>query len=242
MRQRWNEQDLIEHWTLTGADKKLLIQRTNRGRVGLAILLKFFQLEGRFPRYHKEVPEAAIEYLGEQLAIPATLWFDYELKGRSGKRDREQIRNYLEFRPISAADSEQLHEWLARDVVPEDQDPDHIRLSALEWCRSHRIEPPTNDRIERLIGTAVRTFESTFFEGIKSKLSAQTLSQLDALLSTTTREEQAAEDEPDYQASLFGILKSDPGRVSLASVEKEIAKLSSIRGLQLPSDLLTDIA
>ena len=134
MRQRWNEQDLIEHWTLTDADKKLLFQRTNRGRFGLAVLLKFFQVEGRFPRYHKEVPEAALKYLGEQLAIPATLWFEYELKGRSGKRDREQLRDYLEFHPISAADGEQLHGWLAREVVPEDQDPDHIRLSVLEWC------------------------------------------------------------------------------------------------------------
>ncbi len=160
MKQRWEAEDLIGHWTLTDTDKKLFFQRTDRGRFGLAVLLKFFQIEGRFPRYHKEVPAAALEYLGKQLAIPATLWFDYELKGRSGKRDREQIRDYPGFRPISAADSEQLQEWLAHEVVPEDQDPNHLRLSVLDWCREHRIEPPTNDRIDRLVGSAVRTFEN----------------------------------------------------------------------------------
>ena len=242
MKQRWEEEDLVGHWTLTGTDKKLFFQRTDRGRFGLAVLLKFFQIEGRFPRYHKEVPAAALEYLGKQLAIPATLWFDYELKGRSGKRDREQIRNYLGFRPISAVDSEQLQGWLAHEVVPKDQDPNHLRLSVLEWCREHRIEPPTNERIDRLVGSAVCTFEDKFFEGIKSKLSPETLSRFDEVLSTAIQEDQAVEGESDYQASVFSVLKSDPGRVSLASVEKEVAKLASIRKLQFPDDLLVNVS
>jgi hypothetical protein len=62
MKQRWEEEDLVGHWTLTGADKKLFFQRTDRGRFGLAVLLKFFQIEGRFPRYYKEVPAAARKY------------------------------------------------------------------------------------------------------------------------------------------------------------------------------------
>ncbi len=208
MKQRWEEEDLISHWTLTGADKKFFFQRTDRGRFGLAVLLKFFQIEGRFPRYHKEVPTAALEYLGKQLAIPATLWFDYELKGRSGKRDREQIRDYLGFRPISAVDSEQLQGWLEREVVPEDQGLNYLRFSVLEWCREHRIEPPTNERIDRVVGSAVRTFENKFFEGIKSKLSAETLSRFDEVLSTMIQEEQAVEGESDYQPSI-GVQRSE---------------------------------
>jgi hypothetical protein len=196
MKQCWEEEDLIGHWTLSDTDKRLFFQRTEGGRFGLAVLLKFFQIEGRFPRYHKEVPAVVLEHLGKQLAIPATLWFDYELKSRSGKRDREQIRDYLGFRPISATDSEQLQGWLAREVVPEDQDPNHLRLSVLEWCREHRIEPPTNNRIDRLIGSAVRTFENKFFKGIKSKLLPKTLSRLDEVLNTTIQEDQAVESGP----------------------------------------------
>jgi hypothetical protein len=240
MKQCWEEEKLIGHWTLTDTDKKLCFQRTDRGRFGLAVLLKFFQIEGRFPRYHKEVPMAALEYLGKQFAIPATLWFDYELKSRSGKRDREQIRDSLGFRPISAADSEQLQGWLSREVAPEDQDPNHLRLSVLEWCRDHRIEPPSSDRIDRLVGSAVRTFENKFFEGINSKLSPETLSRFEKLLSTTIQEDRAVEVESDHQASVFNVLNSDPRRVSLASVEKEIAKLSRIQELQLPNGIFTE--
>jgi TnpA family transposase len=242
MKQCWDEQDLIEHWSLTEAEKELFTQRTARGRIGLAVLLKFFQLEARFPLHHKEIPTVALEFLAEQVAVPTTVWFEYELKGRSSKRDREQIREFLGFRPATASDSEQLQSWLSQEVVPRDLDPNHLRAIALDWCREHRIEPPTNDRIDRLIGAAVHTFESEYFSGIQDKLPPGTLSRLDDLLNTAIQKDHKEEGDPEPQVSVFSVLKTDPGRVGLASVEKEISKLSNIQELQLPNDLLVDVS
>ncbi len=56
MKQYWNEGELVEFWTLTNVERRFADQPTQRGRLGLGVLLKFFQLEGRFPYYHKEVP------------------------------------------------------------------------------------------------------------------------------------------------------------------------------------------
>ncbi len=56
MKQNWSESDLDEFWNPTDVESTLLDQRTEHGRLGFAILLKFFQLEGRFPAYYKEVP------------------------------------------------------------------------------------------------------------------------------------------------------------------------------------------
>ena len=89
MQQQWNVHELAQSWAVTATEKPLLAQRTPRGRLGLAVLLKFFQLEGRFPFYHKEVPLLAVDYVAEQLATPTAMWFDYPLTGRSGSRDRE---------------------------------------------------------------------------------------------------------------------------------------------------------
>jgi len=61
---------LVEFWTLTGVERQLSDQRTQRGRLGLAVLLKFFQFEGRFPDYHKAVPLPAVDYVAEQLDVP----------------------------------------------------------------------------------------------------------------------------------------------------------------------------
>ena len=72
MKQCWSDSELAESWTLSDDEKQLSDQRTQQGRLGLAVLLKFFQVEGRFPHYHKEVPMPAVGYVAEQLeALPA---------------------------------------------------------------------------------------------------------------------------------------------------------------------------
>lgn len=213
MKQHWNERELAEFWTLTDSEKRLLFQRTEQGRLGLAVMLKFFQIESRFPLYPKEVPLLAADFIAEQLAIPVAAWFDYPLKGRSGKRDREQLRLFLGFRPATAADGQAIQTWLMQEIVPKDQTPHHLKAAVLDWCREHRIEPPTNERIDRLVSAAIKRFEKTFSAGIQRQLSPDAQQRLDALLTT------AAVDEPEIALDFsdevlpFGDLKADPGRV-----------------------------
>ena len=127
MKQCCSGGELAEFWTLSSAEKRFSDQRTQQGRLGLAVLLKFFQLEGRFPHYHKEVPLSAVDYVAEQLEVPASAWFDYPLKGRSGSRDREQLRTFLGFRQAANDDIEPAQRWLSQEVVPQDQDPRQLR-------------------------------------------------------------------------------------------------------------------
>ena len=42
MKQCWSGSDLAEFWTLSSDEKQLSEQRTQQGRLGLAVLLKFF--------------------------------------------------------------------------------------------------------------------------------------------------------------------------------------------------------
>ncbi|WP_295445417.1 DUF4158 domain-containing protein, partial [uncultured Thiodictyon sp.] len=88
MKRCWDEQELIEHWTFFAAEQPLLGNRTDRGRIGVAVLLKFFRINARFPRYHGDVPGPVLAFVGEQLSVPPVVWFDYDLTGRSSKRDR----------------------------------------------------------------------------------------------------------------------------------------------------------
>ena len=161
--------------------------------MGLAVLLKFFQLEGRFPHYHKEVPLPAVDHLAEQLEVPASAWFDYPLKGRSGSRDREQLRAFLDFRQAANDDMEPAQRWLSQEVVPQDQDPRHLRSAVLDWYREHFVESPSSDRIDRIISAALRSFETAFFAGMCRQLSGSTRQRLDALLASPSAEEPEAE-------------------------------------------------
>lgn len=144
----WDEQELAEHWALTAEEWELLARRTDRSRLGFAILLKFFQVEGRFPRDRKEIPSAARDHLADQLGVEPDAFAEYDLAGRNSKRDREQIRSALGFRRVTVADAEELAGWLRRDVLPADHEPDHLRQAALDWCRRNRIEPPTATRLD----------------------------------------------------------------------------------------------
>jgi Domain of unknown function (DUF4158) len=51
--------ELIDSWTLTGSDWDLIANKADVTRLGFAVMLKFYEIEGRFPAYPEEVPPAA---------------------------------------------------------------------------------------------------------------------------------------------------------------------------------------
>ena len=241
MKQCWSSSELAEFWSLSGDEKQLSDQRTRQGQLGLAVLLKFFQVEGRFPHYHKEVPLPAVDYVAQQLEVPVSAWFDYPLKGRSGSRDREQLRAFLGFRQAANDDMEPVQRWLSQEVVPQDQDPRHLRSAVLDWYREHFVESPSSDRIDRIISAAVHSFETAFFAGIHRQLSCSTRQRLDALLVSHSADQPATESAELSDFVTLGRLKADPGRAGLASLREEIAKLECIDDVQLPDTLFSGV-
>src|SRR5262249_62431017 len=114
---------------------------TPRGSLAPALLLNFFHFKGRSPPNQKKFLFPAVDYVAGQLDVPAITWFDYPLKGRSGSRDREQLRTYLGFRQATSDDAEHIQRWLSQEVVPQDQDPRHLKSVVWDCCRHRGIEP-----------------------------------------------------------------------------------------------------
>ena len=56
MKRRWTEREFAEHWTMFEAEEALLANRTDRCRIGVAVLLKYFQINRRFPKQHRGAP------------------------------------------------------------------------------------------------------------------------------------------------------------------------------------------
>ena len=62
MKRHWTTDDLIEHFTLLPTERALLDPlRGAHTRLGFAVLLKSFQLDGRFPTTSHEVPAPMME-------------------------------------------------------------------------------------------------------------------------------------------------------------------------------------
>ena len=63
MRQHFEADELVEQWGLTEADLALVRNKTGATRLGFAVMLKFFESEGRFPASAGEVPVEVARFI-----------------------------------------------------------------------------------------------------------------------------------------------------------------------------------
>lgn len=185
-------------------------------------MLKFFELEARFPRDEAEFPPAAVTYVAEQVRVDPAELSRYDWSGRAVERHRMQIRGAFEFRIFTRADEDKLADWLANEVCPVELRDERLREALLVRCRAERLEPP--GRIERIIGSARAAFEQRLCDRTLARLGEHCAARLEDLGSRP----------------LLAELKSDPGQVGLETLLREIDKLTAIRRLALPGDLFAD--
>lgn len=110
-----------------------LVTRTRaEGLLGFSILLKFFDLEGRFPEDAGKVPQPAIEYVAGLVKVASQAWADYTWDGRTIKLHRAEIRKYHGFRESTSADEEgSRHGWLRMSAPSSSPKP----ASGRPWWR-----------------------------------------------------------------------------------------------------------
>jgi hypothetical protein len=88
----WEPDELIGTWTLVESNWDLIANKAGVTRLGFAVMLKFYEIEGRFPAYPEEVPPDVVRYLGSLVKVDPALFAKYSLSGRSIKYHRSQIR------------------------------------------------------------------------------------------------------------------------------------------------------
>ncbi|MFD7490812.1 DUF4158 domain-containing protein [Streptomyces sp. NPDC059832] len=155
VRQEWSPEELLANWTLVDGGWDLVVaNKSGATRLGFSLMLKFFELEGRFPDVLEEVPSAAVEYVAELVKVPAAVFAKYTLVGRTAEYHRKQIRKALGFRPSTVADEKALTAWLAAEVRPVELVEDRQREALLVECRTRKIEPPGPTRVEKVLVAA----------------------------------------------------------------------------------------
>jgi len=140
MKQHWLPHELEESWFLSSEELTLLSGRSTSHRLGFAVLLKFFQIMGHFPKERTDIPRQAVEYLAALLNISASTFDDYCFSDRLLKFHRADIRAFLSFRPATNKDARAALQWLEQEAL-------------LERSMSHLHERLRQWYLERLIGS-----------------------------------------------------------------------------------------
>lgn len=172
-------------WDLTLTDRPLVEAKRWANRQRFAVMLLFFRARGRFPRAAAEVDGTAVAELARTLGVPEPSIAQPLLPDaadRTAERQRAEIRALLGFREAGVADAEALGDWLRDHAVARTRDPVELAAEAEARCRALRIEPPTPDRIARIVRTAVRAYEDGRTATVHARLTPAMRVSLDALL------------------------------------------------------------
>ena len=163
MVREFDQDELIDRWTLVGAELELVSGKRGATRLGFALLLRFYTERGRFPRGRGEIPDGAVGYVARQVGVTSTDIAFYEWSGRTIEYHRAQIRKALGFRECSVADAEVAVDWLVANVTQVQRGADAVRDRLSLRFRAERIESPSVGRVERIVRSALSRGEELLF-------------------------------------------------------------------------------
>jgi hypothetical protein len=83
VRREWKPEELIACWTLVDDNWRLVGNKTGATRLGFGLILKYFELKGRFPRHAGEIPRQAVDYVAGQVKVAPAEFAQYVFTGRS---------------------------------------------------------------------------------------------------------------------------------------------------------------
>jgi hypothetical protein len=185
MKRQWTDEELEAHFTLHSTELDLVgDSKTDHNLLGFAVLLKYFQHEGRFPSQKQDIPAAVTRHIAHQPGVAIEELLPYDWDGRMIKTHRSAIRAFLGFRETTKQDEEELVSWLCQEVLGEQQQEDALLAAAYQHCQQQHIEPPTPDRLSRLLHTALHRFDEQFCATVSQQLTPEMQACLDALLTT----------------------------------------------------------
>jgi hypothetical protein len=160
---------------------ELVAAKKRDNQLGFALLLLHYRVHAQFPDDPVEILPEAIDSVVQQLGLvdlSDSRLTDFS--NRTSKRHRAEIRVFFGFREATVADGIMLSELL-QSHVPLTSKLEYLTGILYENCRYLKIEPPSADRVARIVRTAISVYDERFCAGIFEDLNTATQLQLDAL-------------------------------------------------------------
>lgn len=151
MRQEREPEDLIEVWTLLEEDQERLRNKSGANRLGFALLLKFFEVEARFPENSGGIPVPAVSYVAQQVKVAAEE-YPSDLRAAAGPVRYTLLSTLCHVNTLLLQDILSEQKWHKRLT-----DADRRALSPLFWTHVNpygRFELDTKSHLDLAAATA----------------------------------------------------------------------------------------
>src|SRR5512135_2086601 len=145
-------------------------------------MLLFFRERGGFPLDCSEIDRQMVDEIAQQLHVEPSADYALNLPARTVERHRAEIRAIFGYREATVADAEALEDWLRGQVAEVGAVADHLTARLEARCREMLIEPPSADRVDRIVRAAIHAHEEHLYADIQARLPLMARTRLDALL------------------------------------------------------------
>jgi hypothetical protein len=220
-------EELVEHFLLSPAEHALVDScRGDVNRHGVAVLLKAVQYLGYFPDDLQQVPEAVRTFIAHQLQLLWDHTADYPRHPSTHDVHVALIRSHTGFRFSIGPDKQALENWLRTHGAPEAPTEEDWCECAYARLRALGIELPAESELRRMVRAALHSFFDDLYQQVTAQLSNAVRATLDALLVVG----------PDETPSAFDQLKAEPSTPGVKHLQKEVAKLRTLRAIGVPTE------
>ena len=120
MKRLWSMEELDEQWSIRSGERDLLFRKERIGRLGFIAQLTFYRLFARFPEHRNEFAPCVIAHLAEHLGVESATLDEYEWSGRTGRRHRDTILEFLGVRPFDLFAEAEFRLWLMTEALPKE--------------------------------------------------------------------------------------------------------------------------
>ena len=171
MQQLWSAEELVEHWSLVPEELALLPGKADGGKLGFAIQLAFYKRHASFPDDEADVAPAVAAHIAGQIGVAPTMLDGYDWTGRTGRRHRQRILDFLAVTPFDKAAETAFRAWLADEVLRHEPNSAALEEQVSAWFARNRISRPGAYRLDRLLASARAAHDERAFRMVAERLS-----------------------------------------------------------------------
>ena len=226
-----DEGELIRLATLAPGDLTYIRQhRGDHNRLGLAIQMVYLRHPSRVLPPSEAPYPPLLGIVAAQLKATPAAWSQYAKRDETRREHLQELLERFELQQFDRSYYREVIDWLMPLALQTTQGLVLAHAVANE-LRARRILLPTVALIEKMCAIALTRAERGAFRRLTSGLTDKHRAALDAVLLV----------RPGGSSSTLSWFRQPPGAPSANAVLAHLARLRTVRGLDLPADLGRDV-